>query len=251
MGNAHQVVVDDVGKVIGGQTVPLQQHLIVQRAVLHGDIAEDGIVEGGSALCGDLLANDVGLARLHPLHGLVKRHVAARIGGTVKLAGILLGLRLLAEAVVRAALFYQQPGIVAIGVTALGLDIGSHGAAHIGAFVVVQAALGHGAVDDVGSALYQTALIGVLDPQDEGAALIAGDQPGIQRRAQVAHVHIAGGRRRETGTHLSVGDFFLHLGKIVHIHCHISYLRHFDKLPIYYMVFWGKVNDDRGIPLIF
>ena len=64
-------------------------------------------------------------------------------------------------------------------------------------------------------------------------------------------MHIAGGRRREAGTHLSVGNFFLHLGKIVHIHRHINYLRHFDKLPIYYMVFWGKVNDDRGIPLIF
>ena len=40
MGDAHQVIVNDVGKVVGGQTVPLQQHLIVQRAVFHGDVAE-------------------------------------------------------------------------------------------------------------------------------------------------------------------------------------------------------------------
>ena len=52
MGDAHQVVVDDVGEVIGGQAVPLQQHLVVQRAVVHGDVAENGVVEGGGAARG-------------------------------------------------------------------------------------------------------------------------------------------------------------------------------------------------------
>ena len=197
-------------------------------------------MEGGGPLGGDPLADDVGLAGLHPLQGLLQRHIAAGIGGPVELAGILLGLRLFAEAVVSAALFHQQAGVMAIGVPALGLDIGSHGAAHIGAFIVVQAALGHGAVDHVGSALHQAALVGILDSQDEGAAVVAGDQPGVQCRAQIAHMHIAGGRRREAGTHLSVGDFFLHLGKIVHIHRHINYLRHFDKFTYLLYGFWLK-----------
>ena len=30
MGDAHQVVVDDIGEVIGGQAVPLDEHLVVQ-----------------------------------------------------------------------------------------------------------------------------------------------------------------------------------------------------------------------------
>lgn len=52
MGNAHQVVVHHVGEVIGGQAVGLDEYLIVQRVVFHGDISEGHVVEGGSALPG-------------------------------------------------------------------------------------------------------------------------------------------------------------------------------------------------------
>ena len=72
------------------------------------------------------------------------------------------------------ALLHQQPGVLSIGVPALGLDIGGHGAAHVGALVVVQAALGQGAVDDLGGTLHLPALVGVLDAQDEGAPGVAG-----------------------------------------------------------------------------
>ena len=33
VGDAHQVIVDDVGKVVGGQAVPLDEHLVVQHFV--------------------------------------------------------------------------------------------------------------------------------------------------------------------------------------------------------------------------
>ena len=220
MGDAHQMVVDDVGKIVGRQAVPLQQHLIVQRAVLHGNVSEDGIVERGGARLGDLLPDDVGLTGLHAAQGVLQRQIAAGIGGAVKLAAVLLGGALFAEAVVCAAFFRQQLGIPAVGVPPLGLDVGCHRAAHIGALVMVQAALGHGAVDDIHRALHQTALVRVLNTEDERAAVAAGDEPGIQRRAQVAHVHIAGGRGGETGADLAAGDAGLHLVEIGHIHAH-------------------------------
>ena len=179
MGDAHEMVVDDVGEVVGGQAVALQQYLVVQGAVLHGDVAEHGVVEGGGALLGDALADDVGLAGLHPLQGLIQRQVAAGIVSAVEIAGVLLGSALLAEAVVGAALFRQKSGVLAVGIAALGLDVGGHGAANIGALVVGQVALGHGAVDDVGGALHQAALVGVLDAQDERTAVGAGDEPGV------------------------------------------------------------------------
>ena len=55
MGDAHEVIVHHVGEVVGGQAVPLQQHLIVQSLVLHGDVTEGHIMEGGGALVGDCL----------------------------------------------------------------------------------------------------------------------------------------------------------------------------------------------------
>ena len=61
VGDAHEVIVHHVGEVVGGQAVPLQQHLIVQSLVLHGDITEGHIMEGGGALVGDPLTDHVGL----------------------------------------------------------------------------------------------------------------------------------------------------------------------------------------------
>ena len=220
MGDAHQVIVDDVGKVVGGQTVPLQQHLIVQRAVLHSDVAEDGVMEGSGTLLRDPLPDDVGITGLHAPQRLLQRQVAAGIGHAVKLAAVLLGGAFFAEAVVCTALFHQKAGILAVGVPALGLDIGRHGAAHIGALVVGKAALSHGAVDHIGSTLHQTALVGVLDAEDERAAVAAGNEPCVQRRAQVADVHIAGGGGGKAGAYLPAGDAGFHLVKIRHIHTH-------------------------------
>ena len=60
--DAHEVVVNDVGKVVGRQTVALDEHLIVQRIVVDGDVAEDLVVEGGLPGLRNLLADDKGLA---------------------------------------------------------------------------------------------------------------------------------------------------------------------------------------------
>jgi len=206
VGDAHEVIVHHVGEVVGGQAVPLQQHLIVQSLVLHGDVTEGHIMEGGGALVGDPLTDHVGLTGSQIGGHFFLAQIPAGIVRPVKLAGVLLGFRLLAEAVVGCALFHQELGVGQIQVPALGLDIGAGGAAHVRAFIVIQMALLHGAVDHVRSTLHQTALIRILDPENEGAVGVAGDEPGVQRGAQVAHVHIAGGGGGEPGTDLPLGD---------------------------------------------
>ena len=49
MGNVHQVVVDDVGKIVGGVAVRLEEHLILDLLVLDGDGAEHRVLKGGRA----------------------------------------------------------------------------------------------------------------------------------------------------------------------------------------------------------
>ena len=210
MGDAHQVIVDDIGKIIGGQAVPLQQYLIVQRAVLHGDVAEHRVVECGRSLFWDALADNIRLTGGHAAEGLLQRKIAAGIVGTVKFAAVLLRGALFTEAVVRAALFHQQLRILSVGVAALGLNIRRYRPAHVRAFVVGQVTLRHGAVDHVCRTLHQTALVGILNAEDERAAAAAGNKPGIQRSAQIADVHIPGGRGGEPGADLSLGDARLH-----------------------------------------
>jgi len=60
---------------------------------------------------------------------------------------------------------------------------------------------------------HKAGLVGVLDAQDELAAAVAGDEIGVERGAQVAHVHVACGAGRETGDLCPLGKcpfyFFL------------------------------------------
>ena len=85
---------------------------------------------------------------------------------------------------------------------------------------MVQMALGQSAVNDLCGALHLTGLVGVLNAQDKCALVVPGDEPGVQGGAQIAHVHIAGGRGGESGADLPLGDLGLHLLKICHVQCH-------------------------------
>ena len=162
---------------------------------------------------GDALADDIGSALGGQTVGFLPGHVAAGVVPATPVAGILLGFGLLAEAAVGVAALHQQFCVFPVKGSALGLHIGGHGAAHVGTLVVLQVALGHGLVDDVHRALHQTALVGVLDAQDELALAVPGDQVGVERRAQVADVHISRGGGGKTGAHLAGGDPRLHLFK--------------------------------------
>ena len=83
-----------------------------------------------------------------------------------------------------------------------------------------ETALGHGLVDHVHSAFHQTALVGILNAENERAAGVAGDEPGVQSGAQIAHVHIAGGGGSKTGADLSLGDPGFHFFEEIHIKGH-------------------------------
>ena len=222
------MVVDDVCKVVGRQTVALYEHLIVERRVFNGDVAEDLVMEGRAALPGYPLADNIGLAGGGSGVALRAGELPAGIGCFFKALGLLL---LFAEAAVGVALFNKKLRIFSVKAAALGLNIGAHGAADVGALVVVKAALLHRAVDDVHRALDVALLIGVLDAQNEFSACVTGDQPGIQRRAQIAHVHVARGAGGKSRADLAVRYARLHLLEPCHIHK--SFLQLFQQNEIY------------------
>ena len=213
MGNAHQVVVHDVRKVVGRHTVGLDQNLVVQLPDIDLDMTVDDIVKARHAALGDLLADDIGLTR-GQLGGnflggqvaavaVVVGHFARSALGLVHFVQALLG----AEAVVRLAGLDQLLGILLEHAHALALDIGADRAADVGTLVPGQAGSLERAVDDVGSALDQAALVGVLNAQDKGAAVVARLQIGVQCGAQIAYMHIACGGRRKAGTNICHSDF--------------------------------------------
>ena len=212
VGNAHQVVIHHVGEVVGGHAVGLNQNLVVQFLDVDLDMAVDHIVETGHAGFGDLLADDVRLTGGQLGVDLLLSQVAAVAVVVGHLTGGALGLVHLvqavlgAEAVVSLAFLDELLGILFEHAHALALHIGADGAADVGAFVPGQAGGAQRAIDDVGSALDQAALVGILDTQNERTIVMACLQVSVQCGAQVADVHIARGRRRKPGTNVRHGE---------------------------------------------
>ena len=83
----------------------------------------------------------------------------------------------------------------AVGVEPLGLPVGRVGAAHVGALVPVEPEPAQGVEDLLLAVLAVARPVGVLDAQDELAALLARERQVEQRHVRRADVRVAGGRR--------------------------------------------------------
>ena len=209
MGNAHQVVIHHVGKVIGRHAISLDQNLVIQFGIIDLNVTVHHIVKTGHTLGRDLLADDIGHTGSQLGVDLLLRQVTAV---AVVMAHFAVGFLLLmqvvqaflgAEAVVGFARFDQLLGILFEHAHALALDIGADGAADIRAFVPSQAGGAQRVVNNIGCALHQAALIGILNAQQEFAAEMASYGPAVDGGTRGAEVHHARGTRGDAGA-----DFF-------------------------------------------
>ena len=159
----------------------------------------DGVVDDDvAAVLGHLDAQDVGLAGLDAATGLLGIQIAAAAlialeGVLALLRGLAIGLELLlgAEAGIGLALIPKLLGGLFVQVQALGLGIGAKVAAHLGALVPVKTQPTHGAQDDLRVLVGGTGGVGVVDAQDERAAVCAGKSPVIDSGAGAADVQLA------------------------------------------------------------
>ena len=207
VGDAHQVVVDDVREIVGGHAIRLDQHHIVQRVVGHGDVAEYEVVITGLTFGGRVHADDVGDARgqlgINFLLAQMQAVLVVLEDFSTGFSGFTAGVQLFlgAEAVVGVAGLDQLLGIGEIQVFTLGLDIWADRAADIRALVPLEPALAQRVINDVRRAFHIALLVGVLDAQDELAAVLFRQQVSVQRRANAAQVHKAGGRGGKSCSH--------------------------------------------------
>ena len=221
VGDAHEVIVHDVCKVIGRQPVTLYKHLIVERFVLDAYLAEYLVTENGDAVLRDPLTDDIGLSLRHRFCGLLRRKTAAGVDLLFK--SLALVLALFAEAAVGVTLFDEQLGVFSVQPTAFGLNIRTYGSADVGTLVVVKTAVLQGAVYHVDCALDKAALIGVLDAENELSSVVTCDKPGVKCGSEIADVHISRGTGRKAGAHLALGDASLHL--VIPVKLHGVFLR--------------------------
>ncbi|MNN11795.1 hypothetical protein D3C81_1247660 [compost metagenome] len=205
MGDAHQVVVDHVGQEVGRQAVGLHQHLHVHAIPRDLDIATQHIRNHADAFGRHLHAHDVRLARRDALGRLVLRQVHAQ---AVVARGFLVRHLLRADLVQTlggaearegVTLFHQFVGVLLVDLATLALPVRAVRTTDIRALVPFDAEPTQRVEDLLFGLAGRTQLVGVLDTQNELAAVLAGEAEVEQRDVGGADVRIAGGRRRDAG----------------------------------------------------
>ena len=201
VGNLHHGIVDDGREVIGGRAVGAEDDKVVELLGIEGHLAVDGVVDNDvAAVLGHLDAQDVGLAGLDAAAGLLGIKIAAAAlialeGVLTLLGGLAIGIELLlgTEAGIGLALVPELLGGLLVQVQALGLCVRAIVAAHLGALVPVQAQPTHGAQNDLRVLVGGTGGVGVVDAQDERAAVCTGKSPVIDSGAGAADVQLTRG----------------------------------------------------------
>ena len=199
VGDLHHGVVDDGRKVIRRRAIGAEDDKVVELLGVEGHLAVDGVVDTDvAAVLGHLDAQDVGLAGLDAAACLLGIKIAAAAlialeGILALLGGLAIGVELLlgAEAGIGLALVPELLGGLLVQVQALGLGVGAKAAAHLGTLVPVQAQPTHGAQDDLRILVGGAGGVGVVDAQDERAAVCTGESPVIDCGAGAADVQLA------------------------------------------------------------
>ena len=192
VGDAHVVIVDHHRQHVGRRAVGAQQDQVVELGVLDRDLALDRSSITVSPSRGALRRMTKGAVRPAP-----RLHVAPRAVDAERPALPGGALALLGE------LFLGH--VAAIGGAAAEQLVGDLGVPRpelrlvIFVAVPIEAEPAQPVEDRVDRRLGRARLVGVLDPQQVLAAVVAGEQPVEQRGARAADMQEAGGRGREAG----------------------------------------------------
>ena len=211
------MVIHNICKIIGWHPVPLNQHLVVEGLILYGDITEYFIMEGRRSFMRNPLANYIRFPLCNTRIRLLAGKRPAGIIGTVKLTGVFFTFRFLTEAAIGTAFFHEKIGVLFVHRHTFALDIRCYRATDIRTLIVFEMAFFHCPVDDIRRTFNQTAAVSILNTENKFSPGMPGNQIGIQRRAQVAHVHIACWGRRKPCAHFTDRNFLF----IGFVPCHV------------------------------
>ena len=205
--DGHQVIVDNDRQLVGREAIGLEEDLILDRVQRPLDVAVDEVVDRDRAFLRDLQPDHVVRLALRPLSRFRRRNVPAVAVIPGDLAASPLGRAHLleplfaAEAVVRGAAVDELLGPFLIERQALGLDIRSVRSTLARALVPAHPEPVQTVVDAVDRAGDQALLIGVLDPEDERALALAGEEIVVQGGPNAPDMERAGRGWRESHPH--------------------------------------------------
>ena len=214
MGGAHQVVIHGVGKVVGGDAVGLQKHM-VHVVFRNGQLSLYQIVKFELVLngAGGAEPQHPGVARGQLRLNILHAPITPEGVGAVVAGGFLVGFLLFphggelflgAEAGVGLAFHNQLFGVDMVDFRPLTLAVGAVGAVvsiNGGALIKVDVVVLQGRNEHLHRAGNLPLGIGILHPEEQNAVCPVGHPLGDHALDQVAQVYKACGRGSHTGDH--------------------------------------------------
>ena len=190
--NLHEVVVDYVCEVVGGIAVSLDEDLVLELGVVHGNLTEYRVCVRGHALGRHLLSDNEGDAVCEILLDLFFREVSAV---TVISAGCILFMELFksllgAEAIVCCAEVDELLCVLHIDGLSVALYVRTVVTANVGTFIPKKTGDIKCGFDYVCCALYQSFTVGIFDSQNKSTVAVLGNKVRIERSPKVSDVHI-------------------------------------------------------------
>jgi len=185
MGNAHQMVIDDTGKIIGSHSIGADDDKIANSLGIEVHFSVDEILKN-DRLSFHPEAEDRAVSfRFHPGDlGFGKGTATAVITGHLSFGELFLPDSLQpfkgAEAFVDFSFLKELIRIVTIERNALGLAIRAIGSAPVGTFVPLDSQPMKIFNDSIKGGFRRSLQIRILDPKDEGALMGSGKEVVVQ-----------------------------------------------------------------------
>ena len=200
------VVVDHGGQVVEATAVGALNHVVLFAAPIELHRTTDQVVDRQSTGARDLQTHDRGASlgfEGRPLlrgFGDPAATVDERLLGRFGRLAFRLNFRGGGVVIVGGLTLDQLPYGRLIAVQALRLEIGPVRATHFRALIPLDAQPAKAVQNGLQGRRHVALLVGIVDPQHEMAAVLAGEEPIEQRRAHAANVQVSGRTGSKTGT---------------------------------------------------
>ena len=181
--NSHQMIIDNICKVVGWISVRFDQDHIIQLIIFYGDISVQLIVEGCGSFGRHIDTNNVWFSCCQVCLDFFFRQMQTVFVVYGDLFSCYFCLQtfqtfFIAEAIISVSLLDQFFCIFQIQTLCLSLTlyIGTYTTVFVRTFIMYQTGLCQGTVDDLQCAFHETFLVGILDTQHEFSAFMFCDQ---------------------------------------------------------------------------
>jgi hypothetical protein len=207
MGDPHQMVIDDTGKIIGSHSIGADENEIANSLGIEVHFSVDEILKNDRLSFYPKAEDRAVSFRFHPGDFVFGEGTAtAVIAGHLSFGELFLPDSLQpfrgAEALIDFSFLNELIRIVMVERKALGLAIGAIGSAPVGTFVPLDSQPMKILNDSIEGGLRRSLCIRILDPEDEGALMGSGKEVVVYGCSCISDVEKAGGSRSKTNSNV-------------------------------------------------